>query len=95
MYIYIYIYIYNVGNANGRNQGGEIQLAITHRLFPEKQKGCHKRNRGTGELLYIDQHILKESQMRWKNLAMVWIDYNIASDMVRQTWIIDGQKCTR
>ena len=48
---------------------------ISHELFPEEQKGCHKGTRGTGELLYIDQHIFNESKMRWKNMAMVLIDY--------------------
>ena len=43
-------------------------------LFPKEQKGCHKGSRGTGELLYIDQHMLNESTTRRKNLAMAWIE---------------------
>ena len=43
-------------------------------LFLEEQKGCRKGSRGTGELLYIDQHILNESKTRQKILAMAWID---------------------
>ena len=43
-------------------------------LFLEEQKGCFKRSRGTGELLYIDQHILSESKTKRKNLAMTWIN---------------------
>ena len=40
----------------------EIYSSLTSRgLFPEEQKGCCKVSRGTGELLYIDQHILYES----------------------------------
>ena len=39
-------------------------------LFPEEQKGCHKRSRGIAELLYTGQHILHESKTRWKNLTM-------------------------
>ena len=35
------------------------------------------------ELLYIDQQILNESKTRRKNLAMAWIDYKKAYDMVR------------
>ena len=38
---------------------------ISCRLFPEKQKGCCKGTRGTG-----DQQILKESNSRRKNLAI-------------------------
>ena len=61
---------------------------INSRLFSEKQKRCRKGTRGTGELLYIDQHILKESKARWKNLAMAWIDYRKAHDMIFQSWMI-------
>ena len=55
---------------------------ISHEIFPDKQKECHKWTRGTRELLYIDQHILNESKMRWKNLAMAWIVYKKTYDMV-------------
>ena len=45
----------------------EIYHLITScELFPEEQKGCCKRSRGIVELLYIDQHILNESQIRRK-----------------------------
>ena len=36
--------------------------------------GCHKKTRGTGELLYIDQYILKENKMKRKNFVIAWID---------------------
>ena len=61
-------------------------------LFPDKQKGCRKGSRGTAELLYIYQHILNESKNRRKNLAMAWIDYKKAYDMVPQSWIINCLK---
>ena len=45
----------------------EIHNSLTsHGLFPEEQKGCRKGSRGTAELLYIDQHILNESNTRPK-----------------------------
>ena len=50
-------------------------LLTSRRLFPDERKGCSKGSRGTGDLLYIDQHILDESKIRPKNLAMAWIDY--------------------
>ena len=62
------------------------------RLFPEEQKGCHKGCRGTGELLYIDQHILNESKTRRINLTMVWIENKKAHDVVPQSWIINCLK---
>ena len=66
----------------------KIYYLLTSRgLFPEEQKGCRKGSRGTVELLYIDQHILNESKTRRKNLAMAWIDYKKAYDMVSQSWI--------
>ena len=66
-----------------------IYYSLTsRRLFPDEQKGCHKGSRGTAELLYIDQHILNESKTRRKNLAMGWIDYKKAYDMVPQRWIL-------
>ena len=37
-------------------------LLVSRRLFLEGQKGCRKGTRGTGELLYIDNIILKESK---------------------------------
>ena len=61
---------------------------ISHRIFPDKQKGCHKRTRDRKELLYIDQHILNESKLRQKNLAIAWIDYKKAYDIVPQSWIL-------
>ena len=61
-------------------------------LFPEEQKGCRKGSRGTGALLYIDQHILNENKTRRKNLAMAWIDHKKAYDMVQQSWILNCLK---
>ena len=56
-------------------------------LTDKPWKGYRKRNIGTEELLYIDQHILNESKTRWKNLAIACIDNKIAYDMVLQSWI--------
>ena len=71
----------------------EIFYSLTsHGLFPDEQKWCHKGSRGTPELLYIDQYIVKESKTRQKNLAMAWIDYKKAFDMVPQIWIINCLK---
>ena len=66
-----------------------IYYSLTsHGLFLEEEKECRKGSRGTGELLYIDLHILYESKTRWKNLAMAWIDYKKAYDVFRQSWIL-------
>ena len=61
----------------------EIYYSLIIRgLFSADEKECCKGIRGTGELLYIDQHIYKESKLRRKNLVMAWIDYKKAHDMV-------------
>ena len=67
----------------------KIYYSLTSRgLFPDEQKGCCKGSRGTAELLYIDQQILNESKTRKKNLAMAWIDYKKAYDMLPKNWIL-------
>ena len=43
-------------------------------LLPNEQKGCRKGSSGTAELLYIDQHILNESEKGRKNIAMAWTE---------------------
>ena len=71
----------------------EIYYSLTSRgLFPDEQKGCCKWPRGTAELFYIYQHILNESKTRRKNLAMAWIDYKKAYDIVPHSWIINNLK---
>ena len=67
-------------------------LLTSRRLFPEEQKRCRKESRDTGELLYIDQHILNESKTRLKSIAMAWIDNKKAYDMFPQRWIINCLK---
>ena len=46
----------------------------THGLFTVEKKRCRKEPRGSGELLYIDQHTLDAIKTRQKSLAMVRID---------------------
>ena len=57
------------------------------KLLSEEQKGCRKRSRGTNDLLYIDRAVIREVESRKKNLAMAWIDYKKAYDMVPHLWI--------
>ena len=60
-----------------------------NQLLPEEQKGCRRRSRGTADQLYIDRMILREVRMRKKNLAMGWIDYRKAFDMVPHSWVLE------
>ena len=59
------------------------------KLLPEEQKGCRKGSRETNRLLYIDRVVIKEVKSRNKNLAIAWIDYKKAYDMVPHLWIIE------
>ena len=59
------------------------------KLLPEDQKRCRKGSRGTNDILYIDRAVIKEVKSTNKNLAMAWIDYKKAYDMVRHSWIIE------
>ena len=58
-------------------------------LFPEEQKGCKKGSRGTKHQLLIDKMVIKNCKRRKTNLAMAWIDYRKAYDMVPHTWIME------
>ena len=57
------------------------------KLLPEEQKGCGKRSRETNYLLYIDRVAIREVKSMKKKLAMAWIDYKKAYDMVPHSWI--------
>ena len=39
-------------------------------LLPEEQKGYRRKCKGTGDPLFIDKIIVREVQMRKKNLAV-------------------------
>ena len=56
-------------------------------LLPEEQKGCRPKCKGRGDLLFIDNIILPEVQMRKNNLAVAWIDYMNAY-MIPHSWIV-------
>ena len=59
------------------------------KLLPEEQKGCRKGSRGTNDLLCIDRAVIKEVKSRNNNLAMAWIDYKKAYDIVPHSLIIE------
>ena len=51
-------------------------------MLPEEQKGCKKGSRGSNDLLYIVRAVIYKVKSRNKNLAMAWINYKKANDMV-------------
>ena len=58
-------------------------------LLPSEQKGCKKRSRGTKDQLLIDQMVLRDCKRRHTSLAMAWVDYRKAYDMVPHSWIVE------
>ena len=58
-------------------------------MLREEQKGCRKGSRGTNDLVYTDRAVIKEVKSRNKNLAMAWINYKKAYDMVSHSWFIE------
>jgi len=58
-------------------------------LLPDEQKGCRKKSRGTKDQMVIDKAILREARMKKRYLAMGWIDYKKAYDMVPHSWIME------
>ena len=39
--------------------------------------------------MFMDKMVLHEERMRKKNLAVTWIDYKKAYDMVLYSWIVE------
>ena len=59
-------------------------------LLPDEQRGCRKRARGSKDQLLIDRMVYRNCKKRQVGLAMGWIDYKKAYDMVPHSWI---RKC--
>ena len=55
-------------------------------LLRDEQKGCRKQSRGTKDRLLTDKAILEEAKKREKRLAMAWVVYMKAYDMVTCGW---------
>ena len=58
-------------------------------VLPWEQIGCAKGRRGTKDQLCIDKGIMKDCKRRETNLAMAWVDYKKAYDMVPHSWILE------
>ena len=58
-------------------------------MLPEEQTECRKGSRGTNDLLCINRVVIKEVKSRNMNLAMAWIDYQKARDVVPLSWMTE------
>ena len=61
---------------------------VMKKLIPSEQKGCRKESRGTKDQLLIDRMILRNCNCRQSSLAMAWIDYQKANDIIAHSWIV-------
>ena len=57
-------------------------------LFPLEQKGCKRGSYGTKDQLMVNKAVLTDCRRRKTNLAMAWVDYRKAYDMVPHDWIL-------
>ena len=63
---------------------------LANNLLPDEQKGCRRRSRGTKDQLLIDRAVLKEARVKKRWLAMAWVDYKKAYDMLPHSWICES-----
>ena len=56
-------------------------------VLPSEQKGCRKGSLGTKEQLLINKTVLRDRKMIHTYLAMAWMEYKKAYDMVPNSWI--------
>ena len=68
---------------------GEIYKHLEENdIIGEEQKGCRAGYKGTKDHLMLDKVILKDCKHRKCGLAMGWIDYQKAYDLVPHSWIL-------
>ena len=60
-----------------------------NKILPEEQKRCRRESRETKEQLLIDLMVLQHCKKRLTNLAMAWVDYRKAYDMMPHSRIIE------
>ena len=63
-------------------------------VIGDEQKGCIRNSRGTKDHLMLDKAILRDSRKRSTNLAICWIDYQKAYDLLPHSWILETMETT-
>lgn len=63
-------------------------------IIGDEQKGCRRNTRGTKDHLLLDKAVLRDCRSRKTNLALGWIDYQKAYDLVPHSWIIETMNIT-
>ena len=57
------------------------------KMLPEEQKDCKRNSRGNKDQVLLDKVVFRDCKRRRTNLAMAWIDYGKAYDMIPHSWI--------
>ena len=60
-----------------------------NKILPGEKKRCRRESRGTKDQLLIDRMVLRHCKKRHTNLAITWVDYRKAYDMMPHSWIIE------
>ena len=68
-------------------------LELNDRL-PTEQKRCREEIRGKKDLLLINKTVMNDCRKRHTNLAMAWVDYKKAYNMIHNSWIAESLKFT-
>ena len=68
------------------------EFFVKNDALPREQKGCRRKSRGTKDQLLIDKMVLADGKRKHKNLAMAWVDYEKAYDMVAHSPNIENLK---
>ena len=68
------------------------EFFVKNDALPAEQKGCRRKSRGTKDQLLIDKMVLSDCKRKHKSVAMAWVDYEKACDIVPHSWIIESLK---
>ena len=83
----------DVEDINSTNKGRDLLIAIKPRFIPWRTERMLQRIQWHSRItIHRSTHQLNESKTRRKNLAMAWINYKKAYDMVPHSWIINSLK---
>ena len=63
-------------------------------IIGDEQKGCRRNTRGTKDPLLVDKAVLRDCKSRKTNLAIGWIDYQKAYDLIPHSWILETMNIT-
>ena len=69
-----------------------MHIFLRRIVLRDKQKRCRKDSLGTKDQFLIDKQTLKNCKKYQRNLAVGWIDYKKAYEMVLNGWMMEATK---